>query len=38
MKVFKPKGRLKSSDKYQTKIELAAEIITELMNEGLILS
>ena len=34
VKVFKPKGRLKSTDKYQTKIELAAEIITELMNEG----
>jgi SRSO17 transposase len=34
VKVFKPKGTLKSSDKYQTKIELAAEIITELINEG----
>ena len=34
VKVFKPKGTLKSADKYQTKIELAAEIITELMNEG----
>ena len=34
VKVFKPKGRLKASDKYQTKIELAAEIITELINEG----
>ncbi len=33
-KVFKPKGTLKESDKYQTKIELAAEIIRELMNEG----
>lgn len=33
-KVFKPKGTLKSSDKYQTKIELAAEIITQLINEG----
>ena len=32
--MFKPKGTLKSSDRYQTKIELAAEIITELMNEG----
>ena len=32
-KVFKPKGTLKE-DKYQTKIELAAEIIRELMNEG----
>lgn len=34
VKVFKPKGTLKSSDKYQTKIELAAEIITELIKEG----
>lgn len=34
VKVFKPKGTLKSTDKYQTKIELATEIITELMNEG----
>jgi len=34
VKVFKPKGRLKSVDKYQTKIELTAEMITELMNEG----
>ena len=34
VKVFKPKGTLKSEDKYQTKIELAAEIITELINEG----
>ena len=33
-KVFKPKGTLKSSDKYQTKIELATEIITELIKEG----
>ena len=33
-KVFKPKGTLKEGDKYQTKIELAAEIIRELMNEG----
>jgi len=33
-KVFKPKGTLKAEDKYQTKIELAAEIITELINEG----
>jgi SRSO17 transposase len=32
--VFKPKGTLKAKDKYQTKIELAAEIITELINEG----
>lgn len=34
VKVFKPKGTLKLSDKYQTKIELAAEIIKELINEG----
>jgi len=34
VKVFKPKGTLKLSDKYQTKIELAAEIITKLINEG----
>jgi len=33
-KVFKPKGTLKESDKYRTKIELAAEIIRELMDEG----
>ena len=32
--MFKPKGALKVEDKYQTKIELAAEIITELINEG----
>lgn len=32
--MFKPKGTLKAQDKYQTKIELAAEIITELINEG----
>ncbi len=34
VKIFKPKGTLKSEDRYQTKIELAAEIITELMEEG----
>ena len=33
-KVFKPKKTLKSEDKYKTKIELASEIITELINEG----
>ncbi|MBE9190676.1 transposase, partial [Gloeocapsopsis crepidinum LEGE 06123] len=33
-KVFKPKGTLKSGDKYKTKIELATEIITELIDEG----
>jgi SRSO17 transposase len=34
LKVFKPKGTLKSEDKYKTKIELASEIITELIDEG----
>jgi SRSO17 transposase len=34
VKVYKPKGTLKSEDKYKTKIQLAAEIITELINEG----
>ncbi|BAY35590.1 transposase (plasmid) [Nostoc carneum NIES-2107] len=33
-RVFKPKGTLKESDKYKTKIELASEIITELMESG----
>ena len=33
-KIFKPKGTLKERDKYKTKIELATEIITELINEG----
>lgn len=33
-KGFKPKGTLKESDKYKTKIELASEIITELMESG----
>lgn len=33
-KVFKPKGTLKSEDTYQTKIELASEIITELIDWG----
>ena len=33
-KVFKPKGTLKSGDKYQTKIELASSIITELVEFG----
>ena len=33
-KVFKPKGTLKEGDKYKTKIELASEIITSLINEG----
>lgn len=34
VKIFKPKRTLKESDKYKTKIELAAEIITELMEFG----
>jgi len=33
VKVFKPKGTLKPEDKYKTKIELASEIITELIDE-----
>ncbi len=31
VKVFKPKGTLKPEDKYKTKIDLASEIITELI-------
>jgi SRSO17 transposase len=31
-KVFKPKERLKTEDQYKTKIELATEIITEIIN------
>ncbi len=34
LKIFKPKGTLKKEDKYQTKIELASEIITELVEFG----
>jgi len=34
IKVFKPKGTLKAEDKYKTKIELASESITELIEEG----
>lgn len=34
VKVFKPKGALKAEDKYKTKIELASEIIRELIDEG----
>jgi SRSO17 transposase len=34
-KVFKPKSTLKELDKYQTKIELALEIIDELIEFGL---
>ena len=34
VKVFKPKQTLKSSDKYKTQIELASEIITELIDAG----
>lgn len=33
-RVFKPKGTLKPGEKYQTKIELASEIITELVEFG----
>ncbi len=35
VKIFKPKGTLKTEDKYKTKIELASEIITELIELGL---
>ncbi len=34
VKIFKPKGTLKAEDKYKTKIELATEIITELIEAG----
>ncbi len=34
VKIFKPKGTLKEEDKYKTKIELASEIITELIESG----
>lgn len=34
VKLFKPKVTLKESDKYKTKIELASEIITELIEDG----
>ena len=33
-KVFKPKGTLKKSDTYKTKIELASSIVTELIDFG----
>ena len=33
-KVFKPKGTLKESDIYKTKIELASSIVTELIEFG----
>ena len=33
-KIFKPRGRLKESDTYRTKIELASSIITELVKFG----
>ena len=33
-KVFKPEGMLKAGEKYKTKIELASEIITELIEKG----
>lgn len=34
VKVFKPNGKLKEEDKYKTKVELASEIITELIDAG----
>lgn len=34
VKVFKPKGALKEGDQYKTKIELASELITELIETG----
>ncbi|BAZ52596.1 transposase [Nostoc sp. NIES-4103] len=34
VKIYKPKGTLKEGDKYKTKIELASEIITELVESG----
>ncbi len=34
VKVFKPKETLKAEDKYKTKLELASEIITELIEAG----
>ncbi|MDX2096821.1 MAG: IS701 family transposase [Leptolyngbyaceae cyanobacterium bins.59] len=34
VKVFKPKGTLKAGDQYKTKIELASEMITALVEEG----
>jgi SRSO17 transposase len=33
-KVFKPKGTLRATDTYQTKIELASQIIEEIMGWG----
>ena len=33
-KIFKPKGTLKESDTYKTKIELASSIVTELIEFG----
>ena len=34
VKVFKPQGTLKAEDKYKTKIELASEMMTELVELG----
>jgi SRSO17 transposase len=34
VKIFKPKGTLKEGDKYKNKIELASEMVTELIEEG----
>lgn len=33
-KILKPQGTLKAGDKYQTKLLIASEIITELINFG----
>ncbi|NEO75989.1 IS701 family transposase [Moorena sp. SIO4G3] len=35
VKIFKARGTLKQEDKYKTKIDLASEIIEELVDEGL---
>ena len=34
VKVFKPKGTLKSKDKYKTKISIASKIVTDLVDFG----
>lgn len=33
-RIFKPKGTLKEGDVYKTKIEIASEILTELVDWG----
>ncbi len=35
--MFKPKGTLKEGDVYKTKIEIASEIITELVDLGFLI-